>query len=330
MLFHAENRRQMLAATWLESTKTICVCLLILILSSVQTGCGLFSKAKPAPLPEQRILKKKVVITGFAVNVPMQVQDLDDISLGLPREMLNRLDRSGNFLVRQSKGLLSFDYQQSTPSAKLVQQVAAENDAQFVIAGEIKNAGVRADKKYWGLWENRQRHLEIEFSIYDGISGAFLSRHHLYRPSEDDSKVGRDKPFGSVAFYATNFGKAIDLLVEESVAWIRKDLAPMPMMAKILQVNGKQIVLDTGVTSNLMVGDEALLLSDFDQLPVLGLSSQQARPANLGIPQATMGKIKIHQVQMQFAVAELLGETEIEAVKVKVGDVIRFDALKAN
>lgn len=299
----------------------------VMLLSLSLSACGLFSKPLPAPLAEQRVLKKKVVMTGFAVNVPAQVQDLDDVAQGFPRELLSRLERSGNFLVRQSKDLLSYDMKQEVPTAKLVKQVAAENDAQFVISGEIRSAGVRSDKKYWGLWENRSRHIEIELVIYDGMTGAFIQRHHLYRPAEDDSKIGRDKPFGSVAFYATNYGKAIDAVLAESVGWIRKDLSAFPMIAKIIQVNGKRLVVDAGTTSSLFVEDAGLVVSDYDELPVIGLSALQARPLHYGTPQASMGRIKIQQAQMQFAVGELEGEKEIGGVKVKVGDYVRFDGL---
>nr|WP_315472262.1 flagella assembly protein FlgT middle domain-containing protein [uncultured Undibacterium sp.] len=291
------------------------------------SSCGLFSKP-PTPMPvAERVLKKKVVMTGFAVNVAAQVQDLDDIAQGFPREMLNRLERSGSYIVRQSPNLLSFDLKQTAPTAKMVQQVAAENDAQFVISGEIRNAGIRTDKKFLGLWESRSRHIEVEFSIYDGLSGAFLSRHLLYRPAEDDSKVGRDKPFGSVAFYATSFGKAVDSLIGESVTWIRKDLAPFPLMAKIIKIKDKEIIFDAGLSSNLIVGDQALVVSDYDQLPTLGLSAQQARPLQYGIPQASMGKMKVIQVQLPFAVGELLDDQSNKAVQVKVGDFVRFDTV---
>ena len=298
------------------------------ILSLSLSSCSFFAKPKASMPVAERVLKKKIVITGFAVNSPTQVQDMDDIAQGIPREMLSRLERSGAYLVRQSKNLLSFDYQQEAPSAQLVRQVAAENDAQFVIAGEVRNAGVRSDKKYWGLWESRKRHIEIEFAIYDGISGAFLARHHLYRPAEDDAPVGRDKAFGSVAFYATSFGKALDAVLEESVAWIRKDLAPFPMMAKIIKIQDKQLIFDAGLSSNLLTGDPGLVVSDFDQLPVIGLTAQQARPLQYGIPQASMGQITIVQTQYPFAVAELQTLVQVDSIKVKVGDYVRFDAAR--
>lgn len=296
----------------------------LLILSVSLSACSLFSKPKPVAY-QDRVLKKKVVMTAMAVKLASQVQDVDDIAQGMPREILSRLDSSGSFLVRQSHNLLSYDLQQEAPSTRLVQQVAAENDAQFVIAGEIRNAGVRVEPRFFGLWENRQRHIEIEFAIYDGITGVRISRHHLYRPAGDDSRIGRDKPFGSVTFYATKFGQAIDAVMQESVAWIRQDLASYPMLAKIVQVKDQQIYLDAGANSNLIVGDAGLAVAAYEHLPAWGMKAQQSQPIAYGVAQASMGWVKVSQVQMPFSILELKDVAASDALQLKAGDFVRFD-----
>lgn len=296
----------------------------LLILSVSLSACSLFSKPKAVQYHD-RVLKKKVVMTAMAVKLASQLQDVDDIAQGMPREILSRLDNSGSFLVRQSHNLLSFDLQQEAPSTRLVQQVAAENDAQFVIAGEIRNAGVRVEPRFLGLWEHRQRHIEIEFAIYDGVTGVRISRHHLYRPAGDDSRIGRDKPFGSVTFYATQFGQAIDAVMQESVAWIRQDLASYPMLAKIVQVKDQQIYLDAGANSNLIVGDAGLAVAAFEHLPAWGIKAQQSQPVAYGVAQASMGWVKVAQVQMPFSILELKDVAPSDALQLKVGDFVRFD-----
>lgn len=296
----------------------------LLILSLSLSACSLFSKHKPVAYHD-RVLKKKVVMTAMAVKLASQVQDVDDIAQGMPREILSRLDSSGSFLVRQSHNLLSFDLQQEAPSTRLVQQVAAEHDAQFVIAGEIRNAGVRVEPRFLGLWEHRQRHIEIEFAIYDGVTGVRISRHHLFRPAGDDSRIGRDKPFGSVTFYATQFGQAIDAVMQESVAWIRQDLANYPMLAKIVQVKDQQIYLDAGANSNLIVGDAGLAVAAFEHLPAWGIKAQQSQPVAYGVAQASMGWVKVAQVQMPFSILELKDVAPSDALQLKVGDFVRFD-----
>ncbi len=308
-----------------------------LFLFAAQTACTWSPPRREwdsTSLPRVRVLKKKIVMTAFVVKAPIQVQDIDDIAQGIPHEMLSRLEYSGSFLVRQSKNLLSYERVQAEPSTELVKQVARENDAQFVIAGEVRSAGVRSDKKYFGLWETRHRQIEIEFAIYDGYSGAFLSRHHLMRATDNEGAIGRDKVFGSVAFYATDFGRAIDSLLQESVAWIRTDLASFPMMARIIQVNGNEFSIDAGLGANLIVGDTGLLIQEADQLPLTGLSAQQSKPLQYGLAQSNLGVFKIIQVQYPFAIGQKQEQqaannetaTSAPGFEIKVGDLVRFDA----
>ena len=309
--------------TSFKKIKSVSLVFIMMTLMLVLSAC--MSKAVPSKAPENRVLKKKIVMTGFAIPFPAQVSDVQDISQGLPREILNRLERSGNFLIRQSPNLLSYDFKQGTPDAKLVKQVAAENDAQFVISGEVRNAGIKTDKKYWGLWETKKRHIEIEFSIYDGASGVFLSKHHLYRDAEDDSKIGMDKPFGSVVFYATTYGKAIDAVIDESVGWIRRDLAFYPMMAKILKITDQEITLDVGVTSNIWVGDKALIIVNEDQLPSTGFTSAQSLPMLYGQAQASLGSVSITQSQLNYSIGKTDSEKRNDKYALKAGDFVRFD-----
>ena len=309
--------------TSFKTIKSVSLVFIMMTLMLVLSAC--MSKSVPSKAPESRVLKKKIVMTGFAIPFPAQVSDVQDISQGLPREILNRLERSGNFLIRQSPNLLSYDFKQRTPDAKLVKQVAAENDAQFVISGEVRNAGIRSDKKYWGLWETKKRLIEIEFSIYDGASGIFLSKHHIYHDAEDDSKIGMDKPFGSVGFYATTYGKAIDVVIDESVGWIRRDLSFYPMMAKILKVTDQDIIVDVGVTSNVLVGDKALVVVNEDQLPSNGLTSAQSLPMSYGVGQVSLGNVNITQSQLNFSVGKVEAEKRKDQYALKVGDLVRFD-----
>ena len=87
-------------------------------------------------------------------------------------------------------------------------------------------------------------------------------------------------------------------------------------------------MLDAGVNSSLIVGDVGLVVSEYDQLPAMGLTALQARPSYYGAPQASMGKVQLNQTQLQFAMGEVEDNGQAKAVKVKVGDFVRFDAAK--
>ena len=271
----------------------------------------------------ERYLKKKIVATAFVVNKLGQVVDIDNIEQGFPRELLRKLDQSHKFLIRSSANLLSFSAQPENPSLRLVKQVAAENDSQFVISGAIRNAGIGIEKKYWGLWKTNRRHIEIEFSVYDGLSGALLANHNILKQADDKAIVGLDKPFGSAAFYATAYGKAINEILDESAKLITKDLESHAVLAKILKIDHGQIVIDAGKSSEILAGDLATVEVANNELPTMGLNSSQSKPLEYGLPRTNVGKIAIIQAQALFSVGEL--SAEVKAEDVKVGDFVRFN-----
>lgn len=276
----------------------------------------------PAATPVH-VFKKKILAPAFTVSRLGQVQDIEDIAHGFPRELLLRLEKSGVFLVRSSPDLLSFSLQPETPGVNLIKQVAAEFDSQFIISGEIRNAGVQVDKKLMGLWETRTRHMEIELAIYDGVSGALLTRHNLHKQAADQANVGRDRPFGSAAFYATTYGQAINAILDESAALIVSDLQEFPVLARILQLNKDQVIFDVGATSSLAVGDVARLIVANNELPTLGLRSHQPQIVTYGAPHFDLGQVEVVQVQNLFAIGQL--SADIPPSQVKVGDFVRFD-----
>lgn len=271
----------------------------------------------------EHIIKKKILATAFAVNKPAQVQDIDDIAQGFPRELLRRLENSKEFLTRSSPNLLSFTLQQEHPGVALVRQVANEHDSQFVISGEIRNAGLLTEKKFFGLWTTRKRHLEIELAVYDGLSGALLARHTLQKQADDIGQVGRGQAFGSAAFFAGSYGKAINASLDEAAQLVQQDLQALPVLAKILKIANGQAVLDAGAASAISAGDLARVVITANTLPAAGLKALQAAPPVLGTALSSPGKLAIIQVQQSFAIAEL--PPEMKAEEVKVGDFVRFE-----
>ncbi|HBF50906.1 MAG TPA: hypothetical protein DDX04_11815, partial [Massilia sp.] len=74
-----------------------------------------------------------------------------------------------------------------------------------------------------------------------------------------ERRTGREKPFGSASFAATPFGGAILRALDEGIAQIAQDIAPLPFMAKVVQVQGERIFIDAGSTSSVTPGDQLVL-----------------------------------------------------------------------
>ena len=275
----------------------------------------------------ERPFKKKILVTAFAVNKLAQVADIDNIEQGFPRELLRKLDQSNKFLIRRSTNLLSLSNQMEAASPKLVRQVAVESDSQFVISGEIRNAGIRIENKFWGLWKTNKRHIEIEFSVFDGMSGVLLAKHTVVKQAQDRATVGLDKPFGSAVFYATTYGKVVNEILDESIKLIAKDLDSYGVLAKILKIENGQIFIDAGKTSQILAGDLATVEAVSNELPTMSLNSSPSPLFVYGLPRNSIGKIAIIQSQQSFSIGELSADVKLDAVK--VGDLVRFDNLPA-
>lgn len=167
---------------------------------------------------------KTVLLTGFAVNKPAQVQDIDDIAQGFPRELERRLLAGQNLRIRTTPDLLSWDWQPATPSPRLLQQLASSYDSRYIVSGEIRNAGIFIQKKFFGLWETKKRSMEVEIRLYDAGSGNLLARHDYAKTISGEVWVGRGQVFGGTGFVATPFGASIMQLLDEAALALADDL----------------------------------------------------------------------------------------------------------
>jgi TolB-like protein len=279
---------------------------------------------------EPRFYRKKVVATAFAVSQPAfsQVQDIDDIAQGLPREIIHRLEQSGEFLVRRSANLLAYSSNDEAPSFKLVRQVANEFDGQFVLTGAVLHAGSSRESQYFGLLHKNTRYIEVELALYDAISGALIDKRRMLGETRETDPVGRQKTFGSASFFKTGFGQAVNGVMQEAVQFVRDTLESMPMMARILRIHEGAITFDAGATSLVAVGDSAAAIGFNDALPVKSLTSTQAVIQQFGVPHSKVASVNAIQVFPTFTVAKL--DDDAKQTDISVGDFVRFDQPSAS
>lgn len=267
--------------------------------------------------------RKKIVVTPFHVRSSPQLDDVDNIATRLPQELLRRMTGSGKFLGKDSPYVISPGASGPSNDLAAVRRIAAMYDAQFVIAGEIVDASNFGKPAYYGLIRKDARRIEIAFYVYDGLSGALVARRTAVAEGVGEQRIGRDKPFGSASFAATPFGGAILRALDEGVARIAQDLAPLPFMAKIVQVQGNQVFIDAGSTSSVAPGD---------QLVIYRLDARQQVYGNdplvpLGTVEAPVGTLSIVQVQPGFSIGRI--EPASAAKQVSAGDLVRFDVALA-
>ncbi len=274
--------------------------------------------AKPVP-PAPPPYKKKLVASAFNIDEPGQVEDINDIANGFAKELLERLQRSGKYLVRKADSLLGSGRRGEMPSLKMIRQLADANDGQFVLSGTIKSAERSLEKKYLGLSNTERRDIDVELTVYDGATGSVLATHRLEKRVQDNVLVGREKTFGSKNFFSTSLGKAIDGMLDQFAEEIDADLSQIPLSARVLRVNKGQVLLDAGATSAIAAGDVLAVYRLKNEMPLT-----TAQQAVLGMPEMRVGTVAIAQVQPLFSIGEL--STEARAGEIKPGDMVRAES----
>jgi hypothetical protein len=263
--------------------------------------------------------RKKIVVTPFHVRRSPQLDDIDNIATRLPQELLRRMSETGKFLGKDSPYVISPGTVGPASDTAAVRRLAALYESQFVISGEIVDAGNFGKPAYYGLLKKDARRIEIAFYVHDGLSGALVARRTVVAEGVGERRIGRDKPFGSASFAATPFGGAILRALDEGIAQIAQDIAPLPFMAKVVQVQGERIFIDAGSTSSVTPGDQLVLYRSDARQQVYG--NDPLVP--LGTVEAPLGTVSIVQVQPGFAIGKI--EPASAAKQVSAGDLVRFD-----
>ena len=273
---------------------------------AMAAGC-----AASAPAP-----KKKIVFVQFDVANSIQVDDIKNILGGLPSELASRLEASGEFLSTYVQR--SIPRESDMQKREAIKFIAEESGAQFVVSGMIVDAGV--SQVFLGY---EKRNFEIEFSVYDVLTGTRVLLRHLEEHAQGNVMVGRDKPFGSRAFFETGLGRAADQLLDVATQDIRVALECLPFSAHIIRIEEKKVFLDAGGTSLLRPGDQLVAFVRNSTQPIVGLGG-----AVLGETERPVATVTLIKVQPQFAIGEL--SENAATLGIKVGDIVRFELADGN
>lgn len=277
-------------------------------IAAAQTGnAGTETAAMPAPAA-----KKKIAIAQFDVANTLHVDDISNIYDGLPSLLANRLEAGGKFLAAYSGRPVPAETGEAQREA--ITRIAAETGAQFVVSGLVANAGVSHEKGFWGTSIERQ--IEVECSVYDGLTGARLLSRRWHEQADGEARVGNDKPFGSAIFLRTEFGKATSRLIDSAVKELQDALGNAPFSANIVRVEGKRVYLDAGSDARLKPGDKLVAYAGGTRIAGL-------KGATLGVTDRATDIITLTSVQPQFSIGELSEEAAKSGIT--TGHVAKID-----
>ncbi len=261
------------------------------------------------PSPSARY-RKKIAALQFDVLNRRHIYDMPGVERELPRELLRRLGNSDGFVsVDGTRYLLKSDGPQDRDTTTIA-AIADQLGVQFLLSGVIRDMGVNRSLL------TRSRRLEVEVFIYDGLSGARVARHRFSENVADAGLFDRGTVlFSNAEFFQTVYGAALDRVIARQVEMVEMDMDKLPFSARVIQVDGKKVYFNAGVTSRVQTGD-ILMTFRLDPQPLIDESSARL----LGYKETPVAALAVHQVQPLFA----MGELETEGNDLHPGDIIRF------
>lgn len=251
-------------------------------------------------------LKKKIVFIQFDVANIGHVDDINNIYDGLPAALSSRMGSSDKFLSASSR--YSIPKGDDASRHQAVTQIAGETGAQFLISGLVVDAGI----------EKGIRHIEVELNVYDGFTGVQVLSRRFEDQAEGDVKVGNNKSFGSSVFFNTEFGKAINRLIDSADKGIQGALEMEPFTAHIIRADGNKVLLDAGSNSLLKAGYKLVAYVNDAHNPIKGLVG-----AKLGDADSPADVITLLEVKPQFSIGQLSQDAAL--LGIKAGNVARIN-----
>lgn len=266
-----------------------------------------------------------IVVAQPWVQYPEQARDLKNLAHGVQSEIVRRLKQAGylnaqplNYAPRMQVGQLI----QPNLEPEFLNELRATTQAQLMLLPVIRTTALVTDpdtlingiKQFYNFnAEPRQRHLEIDYFWVDLYRQKIVAQQRLGFDIKGEVVVGRDKPVGNSAFFATDTGKTFHLLLDQMVGQLQSFLKCQNLAAEIVEKRGKELIVAVSQVAGVQVGD--YLAVYHREGPAVNFQNR-----NLGYDLHPAGFIQVLRVMPDFIVAKISGEAK---QPISVGDWVK-------
>ena len=205
------------------------------------------------------VYRKKVAVLATELLTPQNANDLPGLSVAWSERLQQRLGESGHLLVTSASGqrLHSGERQQ-----EWIVSLAKRLEVQFIVVVRFQN--LHAVRNQFGVgnyavasrWMKRQ--IDAELMIFDGVYGhqiASINHGALAEGSESEVFNTARIPLLRGPFLDTPLGSALAAILNAEVESGLKQLACLPMVARVAKIVGDNIYMNTNVTALVRPGD---------------------------------------------------------------------------
>ncbi|MDG6777593.1 hypothetical protein QCB44_02625 [Thiomicrorhabdus sp. zzn3] len=270
------------------------------------------------------LYQPRLAIAPLVVADSYQARDISNLLAGYQTELNRRLSQQGYRNLTVLKNRLAVDPNQLIApnlSPEVLEPIRDQSGAQFVLLSVLRSVSMHEEdspnwnqvKRFYNLEvKPDSRYLEVDWYIVDLMKRTVVHQQRGGFDVKGDVRVGRERPFGSNAFFATDTGMAFHALLHKQVEDVVAALRCQPLETQIIDVRNNEYVLYLNAASGVKVGDQLAVY----QRQGRGVEFQGV---NLGHDEVPGAFIKVKRILPRFAVAELVGKKGV----IQVGDRVR-------
>jgi hypothetical protein len=281
----------------------------------------------------QPAYKKRIVATAFPIVTSGQISgnESQDLYGGIPREIVNQLMESGDFIGRNQTRTVIYSRPDQAPEIisagqyqnNTILTLAQQNNSQFVLSGVIRDFEVESTEYVRGAGLFAQvkaalrdvavrRGITIDVYVHDGLSGALLFQHRYSDSILGDVWIPVGYSVGSERFKATPAGEKISQIIQLASQDIHRVFSCYPFTTRVLKINGNQVVIAAGAQDKIKSGDRFVLYGDSRSFAGLSKSKRDKQ---------AIGLLSIDSVTVRYATGHMEVPSNIR--KVRVGDWVK-------
>jgi len=266
----------------------------------------------------------RLVVAPLAVSKNYETRDISNLLPGYQAELHRRLLDSAYRNITLLNQSVSIDPQANiypNTSPEILAPIRDKTGAQYMLMTVLRSASAHTQpsqivnplKRFYNLpVDNDARFIEVDWYLVDLMSNTVIHQQRQGFDIQGDVRVGRDRPFGSNAFFATDTGMTFHALLTQQTQDVVNTLKCKELNTQVIDVRGKEYVLYLNANSGAKVGDE-LAVYERSGRPV------QFQGIDLGNDEIPSAFIKIKRIMPRFAVAELVAKKGI----VQIGDTVK-------
>mgnify|MGYP006275834831 CR=1 FL=1 len=273
--------------------------------------------------PGQHLQPKVAIAPVITTNV-RAARDIRRLLPGYQQALTRRLRQAGYHNLIDLEMAVPVDQRglvQPNLDRALLEPIRERTGAQFMVLSVLRSlsrgnndpALLNDIKRHYNLEITpNTRFIEVDSYIVDLVERKQVWQKRHGFNLEGQVTVGRDKPFGTSAFFETDTGVAFHALLQEQVQALYQTLKCKPLTTRIIDIRDDDYVLFLSSESGAQPGDQ------------LAVYRQVGRPVryqgmNLGIDQVPAGFLEIQRIQSRFAIAKLVSEQD----RIQIGDWVR-------